>query len=226
MSTPGTDDDLAATRLAWHRLAEHVLSPARHAATSRIGLRPGPGGFRTPPFGDDSRVLAVEGAEVVLLRGDHEERRVRPATLAQARRALGVTASAPQHLYEPTTSDDPSEPLRIDETEAAGLADWFRLGAEVLAVLAEDLAERGPGPAQLWPEHFDLAITAGALNLGFSCGDETSPVPYAYVGPHEPPPADGFWNAPFGAFRRRDEIPDQEAATAFLREGVRLLDGG
>jgi hypothetical protein len=56
---------LTATRAAWHRVAEHVLTPALYAATGRIDLVPSPGGFRTPPFGADDRYLAVDGTELI-----------------------------------------------------------------------------------------------------------------------------------------------------------------
>ena len=36
-----------------HALAEHVVAAALYAETGRIGLRVGPGGFSTPPFGDE-----------------------------------------------------------------------------------------------------------------------------------------------------------------------------
>lgn len=87
-------DSVLVTREAWHRLAEHVLSAARHAATGRIGLLPAPGGFATPEFG-----------------------------------SLGLAAFA--------------------------------------AVVPED----EPTSAQLWPEHFDLGITAARVNYGVSPGD-------------------------------------------------------
>src|SRR5579859_7581503 len=47
---------LAGTRLALHRLAEHVISPARRAANGKIGLRYTRGGFGTPFFGEDVQV--------------------------------------------------------------------------------------------------------------------------------------------------------------------------
>jgi len=59
-------DTLAGTRDALHRLAEHVVSPARFAVTGRIGLRPAPGGVQTPPFGDDDRVVEVDHSDLVI----------------------------------------------------------------------------------------------------------------------------------------------------------------
>lgn len=67
-------DSLPATRDALHRLAEHVLAPARYAATGHIGLVPAPGGFATPPygptpFGAEPTVLAMDLDELVGISG-------------------------------------------------------------------------------------------------------------------------------------------------------------
>ena len=57
----------ADARLAAHRLAVYVISPARRRATGRIGLRASEGGFTTPPFGDDESVR-LEGTRLVRRR--------------------------------------------------------------------------------------------------------------------------------------------------------------
>jgi hypothetical protein len=56
---------LVPTRIALHRLAEHVVSPARRKANGKIGLRYTRGGFGTPFFGPDLQVR-VRGAELVV----------------------------------------------------------------------------------------------------------------------------------------------------------------
>ena len=109
--------------------------------------------------------------------------------------------------------------LTVDPAAAAALAGWFQLGEKALKTLAGELAAEKPSKPELWPEHFDLAITAGAVNYGFSPGDETIATPYVYVGPHEPPTSGELWNAPFGAYRTWDDVRDAEAALAFLRSG-------
>jgi hypothetical protein len=58
-------EGFSADRDALHALAVSVISPAREAVTGRIGLRWWPGGFGTPEFGDDGRVVRVEGAWLV-----------------------------------------------------------------------------------------------------------------------------------------------------------------
>ena len=83
------------------------------------------------------------------------------------------------------------EPLRnVDPDAAAALAAWYAFAAGVLEELrAETGLEHDPTPAQLWPEHFDIAIElgsdAGGVRAGYgaSPGDELHPEPYLYVVP-------------------------------------------
>lgn len=215
-------DSLTGTRHSLHRLAEHLLSPARHAATGRIGLTPHPDGIRTQTFGDDGRFIAVELDEVVLIVGGVERAGIRPATLREAREALGVTALAPREVYTPTTTDDPDLPLTLDRAAMRVLADWYALGAAALDDVSRRLAELAPSKAQLWPEHLDVAVTVGDVNVGFSPGDDAIGVPYCYVQPHVPPPGgDPFWNAPFGAYRTIHDIHGVDEGVAFLLDGHR-----
>src|SRR5687767_3117337 len=74
-----------------HRLACYVLSPARKAATGRIGLLPTPGGFGTPVFGDDEQ-LRIEGPSLVRRRGQHVET-VTITSVRDAAAFAGVTLS-------------------------------------------------------------------------------------------------------------------------------------
>lgn len=212
-------DALPATRDAWHRLAEHVLSAARHAATGRIGLLPAPGGFATPAFGPDARVLAVDLDEFVVTRSG-QQRRTRIATIAQVAGFAGITPGAPDQVYRPATPLEPDAPLWIDRPAARLLADWYQLGAQALAAFAATVPGDEPTSAQLWPEHFDLGISAARVNYGASPGDEHVPQPYLYVGPHDgPPETDDFWNASFGAVLPHDAVPTVGTAVAFFHTG-------
>jgi hypothetical protein len=212
-------ESLAATRDGWHRLAEHVLSAARYAVTGRIGLVPAAGGFATPAFGPDGCVLAVDLDEFVVTR-DGRQRRTRIATVGQVADFAGITPGAPQQVYRPATPLEPDAPLRIDRAAAQFLADWYQLGSQALAGFAAAVPDDEPTSAQLWPEHFDLGITAARVNYGVSPGDEHVVEPYLYVGPFDgPPAADEFWNAPFGAVLRHDEVSSIEAATDFFHIG-------
>ena len=93
-----------------------------------------------------------------------------------------------------------------------------------------------PTAAQLWPEHFDIGLSAttptGGVNLGASPGDAGVAEPYLYVAPwtgHRPGDPD-FWNAPYGAVVTRSVLAASDdpgpAAVAFLTRGVDLLSAG
>jgi len=121
----------------------------------------------------------------------------------------------------------------------AGLAQWMQRAVRALvrwldleasgANTAEDdlrafaasIPEDDPTAAQLWPEHFDLAMSADRINYGGSPGDNYIDVPYLYVGPFDGPPAkpDPFWNQPFGAAIGFDEIASIQDAFEFFRRG-------
>jgi hypothetical protein len=223
-------DSVVFTRDAWHRLAEHVLSAARYAATGRIGLLPAPGGFATPEFatpefaapGSEQQptVLAVELDEFVVSRAG-QQRCTRITTVGQVADFAGITPGAPAQIYQPSTPLEPDAMLRIDRRAAQLLADWYQLGAHALAAFAAEVPGDEPTSAQLWPEHFDLGITAARVNYGVSPGDVHIPEPYLYIGPFDGPPTadDEFWNAPFGAVSRHHQKTSVETAIAFFRHG-------
>lgn len=225
-STRSTDCSparLAVTRGGLHRVAEHVLAAGLYAASGKIGLVPSPGGFRTPPFGADGRFLAVDGTELVV--GDAAAtRRTALTTLRVAAEFADVTPGAPAQVYKPATPLNLDEPLMIDPDAARLLAEWYQLGAEAMSRLAAEIPGDEPGAVVLWPEHFDVGMTAAAINYGASPGDDHFPGPYLYVGPHGgPPPGDpAFWNAPFGAARTFRQIGTVAEAVAFFRQGRAL----
>jgi len=212
-----------ATRRGLHAVAEHVLAAARHRASGRIGLRPTPGGFGTPPFpaGGGTRVLRVEGLDLVVVDvGAGTERRAPLRTVGEAAAFAGVEPGAPSDVYTPATPLEPDAPLDLD-AEAAGLVhDWFWRSGAALAAWAEERAADGPGEPQLWPEHFDLALTVAEVNYGGSPGDDAHAGPYAYVGPWDRSGRAGeYWNEPFGASRPGRDLRDPAAILAFFREG-------
>jgi hypothetical protein len=212
---------LTTTRESLHRVAEHLLAATRKRATGEITLAQGAGGFRTPPLPDGS-TLAVDGT-VLVVTGPDGDRRERLRTIARAAAFAGVPAGFPWTKHPPSTPFEPDAPLTLDEAATAALADWFRLGQEALSALATDLAAENPSVPQLFPEHFDLGITAGPVNYGFSPGDGAIAEPYVYVGPHLlPPPAADFWNASFGAYRTWSQVTTTEQALDFLRAGHSL----
>ena len=220
-----------ATRDALHRLASHVLAPARKAVTGRIGLRSTPGGFGTPPFGaDDGEQLRVEGDSLIRRQGGSNET-VGITSLSAAAAFAGVTLSDDPGIgHDPPPLGDPEAALAVEPAASAALGAWFAFSAEVLEEFRAELnaAGRECSEVQLWPEHFDLGCNIEGVNFGCSPGDAYLSEPYVYVGPWNTDglPDGDFWNAPFGAVLTYKELlgaDDQKsAALAFLRRGAGL----
>lgn len=87
------------------------------------------------------------------------------ADLREIREALGIEAPTPTDLYPLATNADAGRALRVDREAADLVATVFAATDTALGTLqAEAAAEREGGDAglptaQLWPEHFDLAVT-------------------------------------------------------------------
>jgi hypothetical protein len=211
---------LAATRIALHRLAALVMSPARAHANGKIALRFTHGGFGTPFFAGDVQLRVV--ADRLVVQTGTEERAAQITTLSAMAAHVG-----PDLLPDAPTD---SAPLEVDPRAAAFVGDWFGFAASVLEELragAGDTLE--PSRVQLWPEHFDLSVELGAeasgrrAGYGASPGDERHAHPYLYVTPWAAVPDGPLWQSP--AFRGAElglpellEAPDQRAAgVAFFR---------
>jgi hypothetical protein len=220
---------LAATRVALHRLAEQVISPARRFANGKIGLRYTRGGFGTPFFGEDVQVRVV-GTELVLDSGD-VERRAPISTLDAAADFVGRS-----RLPEDVTLGP--DPLEVDLAASAFLGEWYGFAASVLEELRAEAGDGAdPSRVQLWPEHFDLAVELGdaakdaRAAYGLSPGDEQHPEPYVYVAPWVAPPAGELWQASGfpGAEMSYAELvaaEDQRGAVLdFLRARLAALTG-
>jgi hypothetical protein len=234
--------DYEAARTSLHLVAVHVLARRRSAASGRFGLRPTPGGFGTPAFGDPDHEETLRVAGGVLVReqrlADGMHTTVHPidgATLAELTAFAGADLSVPHTVGRDTPDPgDTGAPLAVAPAAATVVAGWFDLGARAIdRLLAELGPNAGPSVVQIWPEHFDLGIDVAAgetrANLGASPGDGYCPDPYVYVGPWsaDRPGEPEFWNAPFGAFIAYDAVagaPDPVAAvTEFLHRGLDLL---
>jgi hypothetical protein len=198
-------EGFAETRRALHRLAQEVISPARAEVTGRIGLRATPGGFGTPPFGDDAEVR-VEGAELVrATRGGEERERIEGIDEA-ASRALGAWYAFGDSLLEEMRAE-------------AGAAD------------APSMVQLWPEHFDIAIEMGDESRAARA-NYGFSPGDDEHPEPYVYVGPWDAGRAAGpLWNASGFtgaelAYAQLLAVPDaRRAVLDFLREHRDFLRG-
>jgi hypothetical protein len=206
-----------ATRQSLHQVAEHVVAAAQYRSTGFIRLRAVPDGFAAVHDVDGIGTISVIGPSLVVEEGPHR-RTCTLTTLRAAADFLGSTPGMPDTVYRPTTPLDLDAPLVVDPSDAQSLADWYGLADAALRRFAGEIGvEATP---TLWPEHFDLAITAAAVNYGASPGDDHHRSPYLYIGPHSGPHADdAFWNAPFGASRRRDEVGSVDGAVAFFHEG-------
>ncbi|HEY3089914.1 MAG TPA: hypothetical protein VGJ59_17825 [Jatrophihabitantaceae bacterium] len=209
-----TSDLLTTTRDALHRVAEHVLAAGQYAETGEIALRPAAGGFSTT---HGTRRMSIAGTHLVVV--DVAGMREAPlTTLGAAAAFAGITPGMPASVYPPATPLDLGARLAVDAEQARLLADWYEVTDAALRRFA-------PGTMPImWPEHFDVGITVGAVNFGASPGDGQVSRPYAYVGPHDGPPVrDGFWNMPFGAIRTIDEISSVDEMVAFFRAGAERL---
>lgn len=236
-------NSFSASRLALHRVAAYVVSPARRRAMGRMGLRATPGGFGTPSFygPDGMTMVGVDGVDLVV-RSDSGLIKRPLSTLADAGALVGadpdVAWAADLDIPEP---GDLQAPLAVDAGDAAALAAWFAFGWGILEDLSMDTASEQASEPQLWPEHFDPAIEIGdpetnRASYGFSPGDVAQDasvgperLPYLYVAPWfaDKAPASSYWSAGRLAILRYADLradPDPAAtARAFLVEGRSLL---
>jgi hypothetical protein len=194
---------VGAARRSLHAVAELVLAGPQYREHAEIRLKVMPGGF-----GQFVGPLRVDGGELV--RG--ELRVPLQGTPAELAAAVGVAVGAPADLYNEHAELGPDDALTVDPAAVAVVLDWFARGDQALRRLAPSEAPI------LWPEHFDLGIAVDEVNYGVSPGDRGHPLPYAYVGPWTPREG-AFWNAPFGAVRGAEALPDAGAVADFFTEG-------
>jgi hypothetical protein len=209
----------ADTRERLHLVAARVLAAARFTAVGRLGLEVAAGGFATPQF--EGRRLAVSHGFL-----EDGERRVRLTTLGEAWEFAGVDPDAPLHPVLQLAGDATTD-VSVDEAAAEALAQWFAVCQDALAAFAAGCAEDEDATSiTLWPEHFDVALSAGTdarrANYGGSAGDAGICEPYLYVGPFELRRGE-FWNSDFGAALTHDEVRAGVDPLTFLFEGRSLL---
>ncbi|MER7669884.1 hypothetical protein ABTY61_15645 [Kitasatospora sp. NPDC096128] len=199
------------TRRALHAVAELVLAGPQHRDSGTIRLRACAGGFGTvaEPW------LRVVGAELV---GRGRAVSLERTSCASLGAALGLGVGAPDGVYQDGPGVAADHAIEVDPAAARWLAHCFALGEVALRAL---FPEAEP---VIWPEHFDIAVTVGAVNYGLSPGDAFQGEPYAYVGPHAPRQGE-FWHAPFGAARTVRELGGAGGLMDFLEQGRRLAGG-
>jgi hypothetical protein len=216
----------AATRESLRALACYVVSPARKAQGGRIGLRPTGDGFGTPVLDDGTRIV-VRGDRLLRLPDGGD---VPITTLRAAAAFVGIDLVADPGVGHDVPPFVPDDDLAVDDAASLALGAWYHFGQEVLDALHDELPSGSTSEAQLWPEHFDLAITieprpGGAVNVGFSPGDGFHAAPYVYVGPHDTANLVGdVWNAPFGAYLGHAALAaatdPRASALSFIREAL------
>jgi hypothetical protein len=195
------------TRVALHKVAEAVVSPARKP-DNEIALRYTRGGFGTPFFEQDGMdcQVRVEHGELVRQRGDQEEREPLPGEVDK------VAATALGDFYGFACSV--LEQLRADEAD--GDPSLVQLWPEHFDIAFELGSERAGQRA----------------NFGASPGDDDHDEPYLYVGPWTAEVSGELWNATDfrGAELRYSELLEAEdqrrAALEFMRERYRALQQG
>lgn len=247
---PAAPPTLVDTRLALHRLAVYVISPARRQVNTKIGLRFTHGGFGTPFFR-----RTIPGPRTL----EHQQVRVAGATLvhqvgggiaqsgsAAAGRITTLSQAAAMVLEGPPDVEwakdfdvpplgDPDEDLNVDPEAAAFLGDWYGFAWSVLEELRSDTESTDTGRVQLWPEHFDPAFDClpedRRVTFGASPGDAAVPEPYLYVLPwhSDELSASELWNATSfrGAILPFTDLVDaadqRQSALAFMLERCAAL---
>lgn len=231
-------DSFATTRNYLHQIAFFAVSPARHKAEARMGLKPTEGGFGTPRF--DGTVVRVEGDQLVIER----ENSVSSQLITDIRSAAEFLAGSYQSVWfddfqDPLAPMDPDTPLEIVPEDTTHIGAWFAYGFEVLNELgARGTAGDDVSEAQIWPEHFDAATELGdgdqgqRASFGASPGDGGTPEPYLYVAPWaEIETSDPYWNAAyfpgsiltFSALSEAEDVRDE--AMRFFMAGYNRLHG-
>lgn len=202
---------IVATRRQLHGIAENFIAGPQYRATGTIRLA-----VRSYGFSATTLPIAVHGTTLVW-QGGSAPLEGPVSALAQV---SGLDIGPPEGVYESAAALDPNTVLDLDAAVADVIyRSLYAGGFAIKAVLPE-------GHPVLWPEHFDVAASAGEVNYGVSAGDEFHELPYAYVGPWDMATAPRFgplWNAPFGAVHDLDVDADVDALAADITEFFRRV---
>ncbi len=234
-------DDWAAQRTTLRRIATHVLGQSRFRHDGLFDLTPLPGGFGTPPAGEQRERVRLVGGSLFVERviGDDV------GGLTASTEVVTVAASSIAELcsfigFEPDPGfrvgndtpplGDPTEMLILDGLSAQLLGEWYLIGQRAIDEIVASVPDPQASVGRLWPEHFDYGIDLAArpgvrCNLGAAAGDGFSDEPYLYVGPWDAarPGSADYWNAPFGAVLGYGEL---DAATDPLGRAIEFLLAG
>lgn len=203
----GFDQRYVRTRDQMHGLAEGLIAGPQYRSAGTIRLA-----VYADGFGGAVSPLSIRGIQFDWVDGSTSL----AGTPRELARAAGVDFGAPDGIYPGTGLPDAETTLAVDEAAAALIARSHHVGNQALRQL---FAEQQP---VLWPEHFDVAVSADDVNYGLSAGDGFHVTPYAYVGPWKPRTG-SFWNAPFGAAYPLN--PDRDCAD-LVADVVRFFEQG
>lgn len=188
---------IVATRRQLHGVAESFLAGPQYRAAGTIRLA-----VRRDGFTATAVPVAVHGTSLVW--SDGSALLVGPVRDLVAASGLDV-GPPPTDLYHSVAALDLDTVLDVDAGAAELLYRALYAGGFALTtVLAQ-------GHPVLWPEHLDVAATQDEVNYGVSAGDDSHPLPYAYVGPWDfaaNPRTGPLWNAAFGALYPLDADAD------------------
>jgi hypothetical protein len=232
-------DTYGQSREHLHQLAFFALSPARQRAVGRMGLRPTPGGFGTPPFED--RVARIDGALLV-----HEESgKAATQVVSTVRAASEFFGGSYEEVWfdgfrDPVTPIDPDASLIVDEGDSHLIGEWFDFAFQILSRLGDRIQDADDvSEPQIWPEHFDAASELGSADLGkrasygVSPGDQAHPDPYIYVAAWGPiDRSNPYWNdeafngSSLGYAELASSPDPAEAALTFFEKGYQILQEG
>ena len=241
-------DDWGAQRTTLQHIATHVLGQSRSRHDGLFDLTPLPGGFGTPPVGEQRERIRLVGGSLFIERvsGDNvreltattEVVTVAASSIAELCRAIGFEPDPDFWVGGDTPPlGDPAEMLILDSLSAQLLGEWYLIGQRAIDEIVASVPDAQASVGRLWPEHFDYGIDLAArpgvrCNLGAAAGDGFSDEPYLYVGPWDAarPGSADYWNAPFGAVLGYGEL-DAAAdplgrAIEFLLAGITQLRSG
>jgi hypothetical protein len=247
MNLPTLPDDWPDQRETLRVVAAHVLGQARQRHDELFDLQPAPGGFATPPVGEQRERVRVVGGSLLIERVDGNDVRSIAAsttvvtiagnTVAGLCEAIGFEPDPDFWVGHDTPPVDAQATLHLDSMAATVLGEWYLLGQRAIDEVVASLPDPDASVGRLWPEHFDYGIDLQATpsircNLGASAGDSGHQEPYLYVGPWtaDRPGSAEYWNASFGAvlgFGDLDVADDPiGTAVAFFVTGISLLRAG
>ncbi len=196
--------NLTNTRRALHAVAELLIAGPQYEAAGDIRLKARPGGFGS--WLDPA--TAVSGTGLITSTGRFPIN----GTLTELAAGAGIVPRSLRDVYSGGPDFAVDEPLDVSAAAAQVLLRAFTDGDAALRAFAP-----GEEPV-LWPEHFDIGISAGEINYGISPGDSVIGEPYAYVGPWQVP-SGAFWNQSFGAARTLVELSTPQGILDFFEAG-------